>query len=212
MYVPQHFDETRLDRLHGLIRSHPFATLVVSTSAGLDANHIPFEIDTQPQPYGTLRGHVARANPVWREFKSDAEVLVIFQGPQAYVSPSWYETKRRTGQVVPTWNYVVVHAYGRLRVMDDRAWLRDFVERLTERHEASRPSPWKVSDAPAEYIDKMLGAIVGLEIPLTRLIGKWKLSQNRPGADQNGTVEGLQREGGSAERAVAEWMQRHKNG
>ena len=157
----------------------------------MSANHIPLELDPGPAPPGTLRGHVARANPVWRDFSRDVEVLAIFQGPQAYISPAWYETKRETGKVVPTYNYIVVHAYGPLRIVEDRVWLRALVERLTNRHEASKPEPWKVTDAPAEYIEQMLGAIIGVEIPLTRLVGKWKVSQNRPAVDRDGVVSAL---------------------
>src|SRR6266700_94994 len=140
---------------------------------------------------GTLRGHVARDNPVWRDFSKDVQALLVFQGPKAYITPSWYPTKRETGKVVPTYNYIVVHAYGPLRVVEDRAWLRGLVERLTNRHEAARPQPWKITDAPGDYIEKMLGAIVGIEVPVARLLGKWKASQNRPPADRDGVVRGL---------------------
>ncbi len=191
MYVPSQFEETRLDVLHDLIREHSLAALVTLGSQGLDANHIPLELDPGPAPFGTLRGHVARGNPVWRDYSGDVEALAVFQGPQAYISPGWYQTKRETGKVVPTYNYIVVHAYGPMRVIEDRAWLRGLVERLTSRYESGRPEPWKVTDAPAEFIDQMLGAIVGIEIPLTRLVGKWKVSQNRPPADRDAVVKGL---------------------
>ena len=204
MYLPKHFEETRVEVLHGLIHAHPFAALVTLTPAGLDANHIPFEVDPEPAPFGTLRGHVARANPVWREFSRDVEALVIFQGPDTYVSPAWYPTKQETGSVVPTWNYAVVHAHGPLRVIDDRAWLRAFVTKLTNRHESARREPWHVTDAPAEYIDRQLGAIIGLEIPITRLVGKWKMSQNRPAQDRAGVVDGLTRERDTSGAAVAD--------
>jgi len=204
MYLPKHFEETRIDVLHGFIRAHPLGALVTLTSGGLDANHIPFEVDPSPAPLGTLRGHVARANPVWREFSRDLDTLVIFQGPGTYVSPAWYPTKRQTAKVVPTWNYAVVHAHGALTVIEDRAWLRDFVTGLTDRHEAARPDPWRVTDAPAHYIEAQLGAIVGLELRVTRLVGKWKMSQNRPAQDRAGVVDGLQREGGEAGRAIAD--------
>lgn len=191
MYLPAQFEETRLDVLHALIRAHPLGTLVTVTAEGLAANHVPFEIDPEPAPFGTLRAHVARANPVWRTSAGDAQALVVFQGPQAYISPGWYATRRASGKVVPTWNYAVVHAHGALRAVHDRAWLRALVERLTERHEAARAEPWKLADAPADYIERMLGAIVGLELRVTRLIGKWKASQNRPRADRDGAVQGL---------------------
>ena len=134
---------------------------------------------------------MARGNPVWRDFSRDVEALAVFQGPQAYISPSWYQTKRETGKVVPTYNYIVVHAYGPMRIIEDRAWLRGLVERLTNRHEAGRAEPWKITDAPAEFVEQMLGAIIGIEIPLTRLLGKWKVSQNRPSVDRDGVVTGL---------------------
>jgi transcriptional regulator len=195
VYVPTHFEETRTDVLHALIRAHPLAALVTQTPDGLVANHLPFEIDPDPAPFGTLRGHMARANPQWRT-PSDAPALAIFQGPSAYVSPAWYATKQDTGRVVPTWNYAVVHAHGPLRVIHDRDWLREFVTRLTTRHEAARPDPWQVTDAPVDYIDTQLAAIVGIEMPIAQLEGKWKVSQNRPPADRAGVVEGLLREGG----------------
>ena len=208
MYLPKHFEETRVDVLHGLIHAHPLGALITLTPAGLDANHIPFEVDPEPAPLGTLRGHVARANPVWREFSRDLEALVVFQGPSTYVSPAWYETKQETGKVVPTWNYAVVHAHGPLRVIDDPAWLRDFVTKLTDRHEAGRPDRWRVTDAPADYVDSMLRAIVGIELPLTRLVGKWKVSQNRPVTDRQGVVDGLERQGGDAAAAMADLVRR----
>lgn len=201
MYLPKHFEETRVDVLHGLIRAHPLGTLVTAGAGGLEANHVPFEIDPDPAPFGTLRAHVARANPVWRDGAGDA--LVIFQGPESYVTPSWYPTKRESGKVVPTWNYVAVHAYGRLRAIDDPAWLRAFVTRLTDRHEARRAAPGKVSDAPGDYVDQLLAAIVGIELPVARLLGKWKVSQNRPAADRAGVVAGLEGDGGDAARAMA---------
>ena len=212
MYLPKHFEETRVEILHGLIHTHPLAALVTLTPGGLDANHLPFEVDPAPAPFGTLRGHIARANPLWREFSRDVEALVIFQGPGTYVSPAWYPTKQETAKVVPTWNYAVVHAHGMLRVIDDHAWLRDFVTKLTNRHEAPRGDPWKVTDAPADYIDKQLGAIIGLELPITRLVGKWKMSQNRPVADRQGVVDGLRREGGDSGEAIADLIRRSSGG
>jgi transcriptional regulator len=208
MYLPKHFDETRIPVLHDLIREHPLGALVTLTANGLDANHLPFEIDPGPAPLGTLRGHIARANPLWRELTRDAKALAIFQGASTYVSPSWYPTKKETGKVVPTWNYAVVHVHGPLRVVDDRDWVRGFVERLTRRHEAGRPDPWKITDAPADYIEKQLRAIVGLEIPIARMTGKWKVSQNRPAEDRAGVVEALLREGGDSEAAMADLVRR----
>ncbi len=192
MYLPSHFEETRIDVLHQLIRERPLATLVTLGASGLSANHIPFELDPAPAPWGTLRCHVARANPVWRDYSGDTEALVIFHGPQVYVSPSWYETRKQSGEVVPTYNYAVVHAYGSLKIVDDRDWLRGLVTRLTERFERNSAAPWRVSDAPAQFIDKQLAAIVGIEIAVSKLTGKWKASQNRPLEDRAGVVRALE--------------------
>ena len=204
MYLPRHFEETRVEVLHGLMRTHPLGALVVPAGGGLEANHIPFEVEPEPLPFGTLRGHIARANPLWRNVAGDAQALVIFQGPDGYISPSWYATKGESGKVVPTWNYAVVHAHGTPRFIDDREWLRAFVEKLTNRHEAARRDPWKVTDAPADFIDRQLEAIIGIEIPIARLTGKWKVSQNRPARDRAGVVEGLSLAGGEAAAAMAE--------
>ena len=208
MYLPKHFEETRAEVLHQLIRTHPFAALVTLTADGLNANHVPFEIDADPAPLGTLRAHVARGNPLWREFASATDALVIFQGPHSYISPSWYPTKKQTGKVVPTWNYAVVHAYGALRVVHDPVWLRALVEKLTAHHEAGRSHPWQVTDAPADFIEKQLGAIVGLEIQVTRLLGKWKVSQNRPAQDRTGVVGGLLQEGSASATVMADLVRR----
>lgn len=190
MYLVDAFREERIDVMHALMRKHPLAILVTVNNGVPEANHLPLLIDPEPLPNGTLRGHVARANPVWRQAAGQG-ALVVFQGPQAYVTPSWYPAKRETGRVVPTWNYVVVHACGRLVVHDDREWLRALVTRLTDQQEAGLRQPWRVDDAPADYLDRMLGAIVGIEIPIERLAGKWKASQNRSDADRNGVAEGL---------------------
>lgn len=212
MYVPSHFAETRVDVLHDLIRTHPFGTLVLLTAGGLDANHIPFEIDAEPAPFGTLRGHVARANTAWKDFSPQVDGLAIFQGPHAYISPAWYASKKEHGKVVPTWNYAIVHAHGPLRVIDDRAWLRRFVEQLTDRHEAARSDPWKVSDAPADFIDTMTNAIIGIELPIARLTGKWKVSQNRPEKDRLGVVDGLAGQPDDAAAHMAQLVRQAKTG
>lgn len=191
MYLPAHFAESRTEVLHQLIHEHPLAAMVTFSANELNANHIPFELDPVPAPFGTLRGHVARANPVWQQFSKDVEALLVFQGEHHYISPSWYPAKKEHGKVVPTFNYIVVHAYGPLRIIDDRAWLRKLVGRLTDRHEAGSAQPWKVTDAPDDYIEKMLGAIVGIEIPVTKLTGKWKVSQNQPAENRDGVVKGL---------------------
>jgi transcriptional regulator len=192
MYTPASFREERLDVLHGLMAAHPLAALVRHGENGLCADHLPFEIaaPTLDAPFGILRAHVARANPLWRATSGD-DALVIFQGPHAYITPAWYAEKQRSGKEVPTFNYAVVHAHGPLRAIDDAAWLLGLVERLTARHEAEQATPWRVSDAPAGYIDKMLKAIVGIEIPLTRITGKWKLGQNRSMQDQANMAHGL---------------------
>ena len=210
MYLPSHFEETRVEILHGLIRAHPLGALVTFGTDGLNGNHVPFEIHPDPAPYGTLRAHVARANPVWREFSKEVEPLVIFQGAQIYVTPSWYQTKKETGKVVPTFNYIVVHAYGTLRVFEDSAWLRKFVGGLTDRFEASRAQPWAVTDAPEEFVAMQLRAIVGIEIQLTRLIGKWKTSQNRPSADQEGVIAGLRESDDAVAREMAAAVEQNK--
>lgn len=203
MYIPSHFAEPRVDVLHQLVRAHPLATLVTLSSSGLNANHIPLHLSPEPSPLGTLRGHVARANPLWRDSVEGVETLAIFQGPDAYISPSWYPTKLETGKGVPTWNYAVAHAYGTLRVMDDPAWLRPHLEALTGQNEARFPEPWHVDDAPPDYLEKMIGAVVGIEIVITRLSGKWKVSQNQPAVNQAGVVAGLRASGLAADLEVA---------
>jgi len=210
MYVPAHFEETRLEVLHDLVRRLPLATVVTLDREGLNANHIPMELDPAPLPFGTLRGHVSRTNPMWRDFSSDVGALVIFQGPEVYITPSWYQTKQESGKVVPTWNYAVVHAYGPLRIIEDPVWLRALVERLTDRNEAQRAEPWEVADAPGDYIEGQLRGIVGIEIPIARLLGKWKVSQNRPEADRKGVARGLQELGKSDARCMAELVDRSR--
>lgn len=211
MYLPAHFEETRIEALHGLIRAHPLGTLITLSPSGLEANHIPFEVDPHPAPFGTLRAHVARANPMWREFSADTGALAVFQGPSAYITPSWYAAKRETGKVVPTYNYAVVHAQGPMRAIEDRDWLRAFVGRLTDRFEAPRKEPWQVTDAPANFVENLLGAIVGLEIPIVRISGKWKMSQNRPATDLAGIVDGLRETGDADRQAVAEQVERRNS-
>jgi transcriptional regulator len=200
MYLPTHFEESRPEVLHALLRAHPLGLLITQDAAGaLAADSVPFVLDvSSADPAagpGVLRAHVARANPLWRAARTDTESIVVFQGPQAYISPSMYPSKAATGKVVPTWNYVMVQARGRLRAIEDPAWLHAFVTRLTDRHERTRPLPWQVADAPADYVDTMLGAIVGLEIELTAITGKWKVSQNRSAADRAGVADGLRAQG-----------------
>lgn len=181
--------------MHELIRARPLATLVTLSSSGLNANHIPFHLLESPAPFGTLQGHVARANPILSDLEKNIEVLAVFHGPDAYITPSWYATKEETGKVVPTWNYAVVHAYGNVRVVDDASWLRAQLEALTTHSEASFSEPWAVSDAPHEFTEKLIGNIVGFEMVISRLSGKWKVSQNQPQQNQASVIEGLKASG-----------------
>lgn len=194
MYLPPHFEEARTEVLHHLIQVHPLGTLVRREAEGLDADHLPFELDPHGGTLGCLRGHVARANPLWQAGQG-AEVLVVFRADDAYVSPNWYPSKHETHRQVPTWNYRAVHAHGRLRVIDDERYVRGVVARLTRRHESGQPQPWKMGDAPAGYIDGLLRAIVGIEVEITRLVGKFKLSQNREPRDRLAAAEALIRQG-----------------
>lgn len=191
MYIPQAFAESRVEQMHGLMRKFPLATLVRLGADGLAADHIPLQLSAEPLPWGCLRGHVARTNPVWRDCPPKQEVLAVFHGPNAYISPSWYASKAVTGKAVPTWNYAVVHAYGRLRVHDDPAWLLAMLESLTDRHESAFPDSWKLADAPDGFVESLLPSIVGIEITISRLEGKWKTSQNRPAPDRAGVANGL---------------------
>jgi transcriptional regulator len=198
MYVPPHFDESRPEVLHALIAQHPLGILVTHGSSGLDANHLPFEMETRDGSLGTLHTHVARANPIWRDVASGDEVLVVFRGTDAYISPNWYPSKHEHHRQVPTWNYVVAHAHGRVTVRDDERYLRGLVGRLTKRHEAAQPQPWRMADSSQEFIDGMLASIVGLEIAITRLIGKSKLSQNKERRDVMGAAHALKAHGRDA--------------
>jgi transcriptional regulator len=191
MYQPPHFREDRIEVQHGLIRSHPLGLLVTAGGGGLMANAIPFLVYPDESGFGTLRAHVARGNPQWRDLAAVEECLVVFQGPHSYVSPSWYATKQETGKVVPTWNYVTVHAWGRPRVIEDAAWLRRQLDDLTASQENRRAPPWAVGDAPAPFIASQMKGIVGVEIPVARIEGKWKVSQNRADSDRAGVVAGL---------------------
>ncbi|MGU3780870.1 FMN-binding negative transcriptional regulator [Burkholderia metallica] len=191
MYVPAHFDESDPDALRELIVRHPFGSLITHGASGLDANHLPFELLPDDGGLGELHAHVARANPVWQGVANGDEVLVIFRAGDAYISPTWYPSKHVTHRQVPTWNYLVAHAYGRITVRDDEKFVRGMVARLTRTHEASQPVPWKMGDAPKDYLDVMLQSIVGLQIEITRLVGKRKLSQNKVAADIRGAGEAL---------------------
>lgn len=195
MYVPDHFSASGTAAAQQLILAHPFGALITHGAAGLDANHLPFELDTRAGSLGVLRAHVARANPLWREVSHGAEVLVIFRADDAYVSPNWYPSTHELHTQVPTWNYRVVHAHGNITVRDDAEFVRGLVGRLTQTHEAAQPVPWKMSDAPKNYIDTMLRAIVGIEIEITRLVGKLKLSQNRELRDRLSLADTFTRRG-----------------
>jgi transcriptional regulator len=206
VYVPPHFRQDDVTEIHALIRSSRLATLVTVAQSAPVISHVPMLLDDTARPYGKLLCHLSRANEQWRSIGPDTEALVIFMGPDAYVTPSWYETKREHGKVVPTWNYIAVHGYGPVRVVEDRQELRSFVERLTHKHEAHRAEPWNVSDAPEAFIEAQLGGIVGLEITVRRFDAKWKLSQNRPAVDVAGVIAGLESSTNATDRATAAAM------
>ena len=191
MYIPKAFEETRVPTLHALIKAQPFCSLITVGSSGLFASHLPMVLHTPATESAVLRGHLSRANTQWRDFKPDVQALAIFSGPQHYITPSWYEEKKLTGKVVPTWNYAVVHAYGLLEVIEDPDWLLSHLEALTSIQEAASATPWKVTDAPAEYTRALAKGIVGLELKIERLEGKWKLNQNRSEADRRAVTQGL---------------------
>ena len=212
MYLPQHFAQTDCTKLYECITQSPLGILITNTHAGIEANHLPFELDPEQGTHGSLYCHVARTNTVWQQANlSTADSLAIFQGPSAYISPSLYETKKTTHEVVPTYNYAVVHVYGRIIVHDDARWLRGMVGRLTKKFEMQQETPWKMSDAPPSYIDERLKHIIGLELQITRIEGKWKMSQNRNHADQLGVITGLTQSAGEDERAVATMMQQQRS-
>jgi transcriptional regulator len=204
MYQPAHFREDRLEVQHQFIHSNPLGHLVTLGATGLIANPLPFFIMTAASPLGTLRGHLARANPQWQQLDCRQEALVIFQGVNSYITPSWYEAKQETGKVVPTWNYVAVHVYGKPRVIEDPDWIAAQVTELTHRQEAGRTKPWAVSDAPKAFIDAQIKAIVGIEIPIDRIEGKWKVSQNRPERDQKRVIEELRAADSDISRQMAD--------
>ncbi|WP_236209085.1 FMN-binding negative transcriptional regulator [Pseudomonas tohonis] len=206
MYLPASFRQEDLAELHLQMRQSRLATLVCQGADGLVASHLPLLLETGDGEYGTLHGHIARANPQWRALADGAEALVVFNGPDAYVSPAWYAAKAEHGKVVPTWNYIAVHAYGQAEVFDDAERLLHLVGRLSDQHEAGRPQPWALGDAPRDYIDAMLRAIVGFALPIRRIEGKWKLGQNRSQADQAGVREGLAGSADERDRELARRM------
>jgi transcriptional regulator len=191
MYIPRPNQEDRVPVIHKLMEEQPFASLITMGTSGLFASHIPMVLQQDGTPFGQLRGHIARANQQWKEFSPSIKALAIFSGPQHYITPTWYPEKRLTAKVVPTWNYVVVHAYGHLKAIEDSEWLMAHLESLVTIHEANLPVPWKIGDAPANYIASQIKGIVGLEMVIERLEGKWKVSQNRSEQDRVGVAEGL---------------------
>lgn len=208
MYVPSSFREEHIGPLQALIQAHPLGLLITHGISGLQATPVPFQLYPDEGQYGVLRAHLARANPHWRELSDDTECLVMFQGPDAYVTPSWYPGKAVSHRAVPTWNYIAVEVRGRARALADPAWLRRQLEDLTRQHEGIRPEPWSMADAPADYIAAQLQAIVGIEIPIARIEGKWKLSQNRTADDRQGVITGLRdRNDPHSHPALAEEMQ-----
>jgi transcriptional regulator len=209
MYLPHVLEETDLGVLHGLIRAYPLGMWVTQAGSELVANHIPFLLDAGRGPYGTLVGHVARANPVWESFSATLASLIVFRGADSYITPSWYPSKRVHGRAVPTWNYAVVHVSGMPRAIHDRDWMLQLVTRLTDTHEASLAEPWKVSDAPADHIERLLTRIVGIEIPIDRIVGKWKANQTSTEGDKRGVIDGLVERGDRDSMEMAALVRRH---
>ena len=206
MYLPPYFEEKRPEVLHRLMTDNPLAALVTHGAKGLDANHVPFEFDTSMGDHGILRAHVARANPICKEIDSGSDVMVIFQGASGYISPSFYPGKQETHRQVPTFNYLIVHAHGRITIRDDESFVRGVVARLTRKMEAGETAPWKMGDAPPDFIQTMLQAIVGIEIEVTRLVGKAKLSQDETAADRIGAINGVRQRETNAATALADAM------
>ncbi|PPC78238.1 transcriptional regulator [Pokkaliibacter plantistimulans] len=204
MYLPKHFDQSDPQPLQQVMQDFPLANLITLGPQGLLANPLPLLWLPDAGGAGRLQGHVARANPMWQDSDLSVEALALFSAGDAYISPSWYPSKQQHGKAVPTWNYITVQARGTLRIIDDRDWLRDLVGRLTAQHEQGRQTPWQVSDAPADYIDAMLRAIVGIEIEVRELTGKWKVSQNQQAANRQGVIDGLQQQGDAASMNMAE--------
>ncbi len=213
MYTPKHFEVSDHDSLFQLMQNYPLGTLITIEEDGINANHIPFEIirPNAEAPFGMLRGHVARANPVWENLNVLHEALIVFQGPQAYITPTWYEEKQLSGKVVPTYNFAVVHAYGRLQIKDDAQWLHQHLEHLTDQQERQQTTAWKVDDAPNDYVQKLMSAIVGIEIPLTRVSGKWKTSQNRSQQDRINIAAGLRSGQDATVHGMAELVTRQSS-
>ncbi len=211
MYIPKRYQETRLDIMYDLIRDHPLATLITHNGQSLSANHIPMLLGADDSAFGLLSGHVARANPVWREHQPHIDVLAIFQGSNAYISPSWYTTKKETGRVVPTWNYAAVHVTGSLKFYENTDKLRAHLIKLVNTHESGFPQPWLFSDAPAAYTDKMLTSIIGFELTIRDLKGKWKVGQNQPEANQVSLKRALRSQSRSEYHDLADLLEDRKH-
>jgi transcriptional regulator len=208
MYIPQHFEETRINVLHAMIRANPLATLVTLDDRQFNANHIPMVLDAES---GILRAHIARANSLWKTFNEDIGCMAIFQGPISYISPSYYPSKKISERVVPTWNYAVVHVHAKLKVIDDAAWILNQINALTHQQEAPREQPWKVADAPADYVDQLVGALIGLELSIESIEGKWKVSQNQKPQDHQGVIDGLLSEGTQQAEMMASLVKSARN-
>lgn len=209
VYVPKFNEESDIETLHSLVKSKPLGAWSAMADGEIVVNHIPFMLHEGRGELGTLVGHVARPNKIWQSFSADVDSVVVFQGDQAYITPSWYPSKHKHGKAVPTWNYAVVHAHGVPKVIEDCGWLLQHVNELTDLHERDQTLPWKVSDAPDEFIDKLLSAIVGIEIPITKLTGKWKLGQNRPEPDKLGTIAGLMSNEDAQSQGLARMLNQH---
>ncbi|HDO1385092.1 TPA: FMN-binding negative transcriptional regulator [Aeromonas veronii] len=195
MYLPPYFATDDPEALHKLMQAHPLGALITHGERGLDANHLPFELDTESGKHGVLRAHVARNNPLWQEVRDGDNVLVIFKAADAYISPNWYPSKHDHHKQVPTWNYSVVHAHGRIQIRDDARFVHRLLANLTRHHEAGEPTPWKMADAPRDYLEAKVAAVVGIEIEITGLVGKFKLGQNKEAADRQGAAHALQARG-----------------
>lgn len=202
MHIQSHFAETRSEHLRRLIAAHPLATFVAAVDGEVVINHMPMLLTASAAGQDILCSHVPRANPIWRSLDGACAAVAVFHGPQAYITPSWYPSKHEHGKVVPTWNYAVVHALGHPQAVDDRDWLLRHLNELTDSQESRQPVPWRVADAPPDFVDRMLEKVVGIEMPVEALRGKWKLSQNRSVSDRRGVVEGLQLQGDDASMAM----------
>lgn len=209
MYLPKQFEETSITVLVDLIKAHPLGTVITHCGHSLNANHIPLLLAENSTGQLVLRGHVARANPVLDDLAENPETLVVFQGAEHYITPSWYETKKETEKVVPTWNYVVVHVRGTMRVIDDAVWLHQQLVDLTAQQEAARIEPWSVNDAPTDFLDQIKKAIVGVEMQIDTMVGKWKVSQNQPLRNRASVVKGLAEQGTDSANAMRQWVKQH---